>query len=89
MAINLDAFTKTHHPLGRPLLVISGSKGVLCCGYLSLESLERNGDAGAIVKGVNCYDDMLAADIKAVTPQAEALGVEPGMSGAQALELFR
>jgi len=88
MAIDLDEFTKTHHPLSRPLLVISGSKGVLCCGYLSLESLERNGDAGAIVKGVDCYNDMLKAEIKAVTLQAEALGVKPGMTGAEALEIF-
>lgn len=89
MAIDLNEFNKTHHPLSRPLLVISGSKGVLSCGYLSLESLERNGDAGAIVKGVNCYDDMLSAEIKAVTPQAAALGVKTGMTGAEALEIFR
>lgn len=89
MAIDLNDFDKTRHPLKRPLLVISGDKGVLSCGYLSIESLERNGDAGAIVRGVDTFEDMLEAEIQAVTPQAAELGVTVGMKGADALEIFR
>ncbi|MCR9292968.1 MAG: DUF1805 domain-containing protein [bacterium] len=87
--MNLDDFQKTCHQLKRPLLVISGSKGCLTCGYLSMDSFERNGDAGAIVRGVDTYQDMLEAEVQAVSSLAEKLGVRVGMTGAQALELFR
>lgn len=87
--MNLDEFQKTHHPLQRPLLVISGQKGCLTCGYVSLDSLERNGDAAAIVRGVDNYDDMLVAMVQDVSSRGRELGVEPGMTGAQALERFR
>ena len=87
--MNLDDFQKTCHQLKRPLLVISGSKGCLSCGYLSMTSFERNGDAAAIVRGVDTYDDMLVAKVQEVSNLVRELGVEPGMSGQQALELFR
>ncbi len=87
--MNLDDFEKTCHQLKRPLLVISGSKGCLTCGYLSMDSFERNGDAAAIVRGVDTWDDMLKATVQAVSSEADALGVKPGMSGEQALKLFR
>lgn len=87
--MDLSSFTKTCHQLQRPLLVISGSKGVLSCGYLSVEAFERNGDAGAIVRGVENYQQMLEAKVQAVSTKASALGVQIGMTGAEALELFR
>lgn len=88
MSLNLDDFEKTCHQLKRPLLVISGSKGCLTCGYLSMDSLERNGDAGAIVRGVDTYEDMLEAEVQAVSSLAEELGAKPGMKGREVLELF-
>ncbi|HBE67661.1 MAG TPA: DUF1805 domain-containing protein [Planctomycetaceae bacterium] len=87
--LDLDNFSKTCHQLSRPLLVISGAKGCLTCGYLSMDSFERNGDAAAIVRGVDTYDDMLTASVKSVSSRAEALGVRPGMTGAEALALFQ
>ncbi len=89
MPVDLDDFTKTCHQLQRPLLVISGSKGCLTCGYLSMDSFERNGDAAAIVRGVDTYDDMLKAEVQAVSSRAAALGAKPGMQGAEVLALFR
>lgn len=88
MSIDLDQFTKTCHPLKRPLLVISNSVGCLTCGYLSLDSFKRNGDAGAIVRGVDTYEDMLTAEVKAVSSRAEELGAKVGMTGEAVLELF-
>jgi uncharacterized protein YunC (DUF1805 family) len=85
----LDEFQKTCHQLSRPLLVISGTKGCLTCGYLSMESFEKNGDAAAIVRGVDTYDDMLVATVREVSSLGRKLGVEPGMTGRQALEIFR
>ena len=87
--MNLDSFQKTCHQLKRPLLVVSGSKGCLTCGYLSMASFERNGDAAAIVRGVDNFEDMLEATVQEVSSAGEALGVRPGMSGEEALELFR
>jgi uncharacterized protein YunC (DUF1805 family) len=86
--MDLSQFKKTNHPLSRPLLVVSGSRGVLSCGYLSLDAFERNGDAGAIVKGVDTYEDMLVAEVKAVSTRARELGVVVGMTGAEALKRF-
>jgi uncharacterized protein YunC (DUF1805 family) len=54
-----------------------------------MDSFERNGDAAAIVRGVDTYDDMLVATVKEVSSLGRKLGVEPGMTGEQALEIFR
>lgn len=86
--MNLDQFQKTCHQLKRPLLVISGDKGCLTCGYLSMDSFERNGDAAAIVRGVDNYEDMLVAIVQEVSSSGQALGVKPGMTGQEALERF-
>ena len=81
--------TQTRHELKRPLLVVSGSKGCLSCGYLNVDSFDRNGDAGAIVRGVDTFDDMLIAQVQQVSKLASELGVHVGMSGRETLELFR
>ncbi|MEM0926269.1 MAG: DUF1805 domain-containing protein [Planctomycetota bacterium] len=88
MAFDWNGFTKTRHPLRRPLLVVSNDVGCLTCGYLSLDSFERNGDAAAIVRGVDHFEDMLAAEIRAVSSRAADLGVKEGMSGEEALEIY-
>lgn len=67
------------------LLVIQGSKGMLGCGYLSLETAEKMKDALAIVTGVSSYEDMLKASVKKVSIEAVKLGVQPGMTGEEAL----
>lgn len=68
------------------ILVIRAGQGILGCGYISTETAAKVGDALAVVSGVSCYDDMLAAAVKAVSPGAEALGVRPGMTGREALK---
>ncbi len=82
-------FNLTRHELKRPLLVVSGSRGCLSCGYLNVDSFDRNGDVGAIVRGVDNFDDMLDAQVQQVSKLASELGVQVGMSGRDALELFR
>ncbi|MEM7806772.1 MAG: DUF1805 domain-containing protein [Planctomycetota bacterium] len=85
---DLSNYRVLDHAFNRPLLVISGRRGSLCCGYIALDVLERNGDAAAIVRKVDTPDAMLAATVSAVTSAAEALGVVVGMSGAEALKHF-
>ena len=71
---------------GVKILLIKGNKGALGCGYINLAAAEKFGHALAIVSGVADYNDMLAAEVKAVSPSAAALGVTIGMSGKDALK---
>jgi len=61
-----------------PLLLIVGRKGFVMCGYLNLDAAEKIGAAAAVVSGVNSFEDVLNAEIKAATSKAKALGLEPG-----------
>ena len=67
------------------LLLIKAKNGFLGCGYVSLETAERVGDAAVIVSGVKNFDDMLAAKVKAMSSAAAARGVTAEMTGRQAL----
>ena len=85
---NMDFRADTVPVQGAKLLVIQGSRGMLGCGYLNLATADKLGHALAVVTGVSCYDDMLAAEVKAVSPAAATLGVTAGMTGADALKKF-
>ena len=67
------------------ILVIRATHGLLGCGYISVDTAAKVGDALAVVSGVSSYEDMLHASVKAVSPAAEALGVRLGMTGHDAL----
>lgn len=84
--MNLDAFEKFHVALKSPLLVIKAPKGVMGCGYLNIETFNRTGEAAVIVRGVNTHEDMLQVKVVAVSEAARALGIEVGVTGAEALE---
>lgn len=84
--MNLESFEKFHIALQSPLLVIKAPKGVMGCGYLNIETFNRTGEAAVIVRGVNTHEDMLKAKVVAASTAAQALGIEPGMTGAEALQ---
>ena len=67
------------------ILIIKAPRGFLGCGYFSLETAEKLGDAAVIVKGVKNFDDMLAAQVKGQSPAAAAVGITAGMTGREAL----
>lgn len=67
------------------ILVIQGNRGILGCGYLSVETADKLGHALAIVTGVASFDDMLSATVSKVSAAATALGVKTGMTGQTAL----
>lgn len=67
------------------ILVIAAPKGMLCCGYISMEAAEKFNDPAAVVTGVKTFEDMLNASVVKVSSSAAALGVVPGMSGREAL----
>jgi len=83
--MNLDSYEKFHVALKSPLLVIKAPKGVMGCGYLNIETFNRTGEAAVIVRGVNTHEDMLKVKVVAVSDAARALGIEPGITGAEAL----
>ena len=82
----LDAFSvKTENSV---ILLIRSEKGMLGCGYFSIDAANKLGDALAIVTGVKDFDDMLKSKIKSVSIKAKELGISEGMTGKEALELI-
>ena len=75
-------------PGSPPLLLVIGNKGFVMCGYLNMEAAESLGVCAATVIGVKSFEDVLEAEIKAVTTKAQKLGVKTGMRGKQAVKLM-
>ena len=73
---------------GAPLLVARGAKGFVMCGYLDIAAADKFNTAAAVVRGVKTIDELLAKPVAAVSRAAEELGVQPGMTGREALERF-
>lgn len=70
------------------ILAIRAERGLLGCGYLSIETADRLGDALAVVRGVRSYEDMLSAEVVATSRRAAKLGVTPGCTGLEALRIL-
>ena len=77
---------KVELPSSPPLLLIVGDKGFIMCGYLNIEVAEKLQVAAAVVSGVKNFDDVLNAEIKAVTSRAKELGINVGLKGKEALK---
>ena len=87
--MNWDGLERHRIDLKLPLLVVRGSRGLLACGYLSVATFDRTGEAAAIVTGVKTFEDMLAANVSAVSQEGAKLGLAVGMSGAEVVEAIR
>lgn len=77
---------KVELPGSPPLLLVIAEKGFVMCGFLNVDSAEKLGVAAAMVSGVKTFDDVLNAQVKAVTSKAKNLGVEVGMKGSDTLK---
>jgi uncharacterized protein YunC (DUF1805 family) len=73
---------------GAPLVLARGGKGFVMCGFLDLHTAEKVNAPAAIVRGVQTVDDLLAKPVVGATAAALALGVRPGMTGYEALEIL-
>ena len=80
-SMNWKGLTKEEIQLRLPLLVIKGAKGFLGCGYINIETCNKTGEACGIVIGVKTHDEMLSAEVKAVSQEAARLGVRVEMKG--------
>ena len=67
------------------ILLIKAEHGFLGCGYFSLATAEKVGDAAVIVSGVKNFEEMLAAKVKGFSPAAAGRGVTAEMTGKEAL----
>lgn len=67
------------------ILIIAAPKGMLCCGYISMDAAEKFGDPAVMVTGVKNFEDMLNATVVKISSAAAALGVSSGMTGKEAL----
>lgn len=67
------------------LILAVAPKGFIMCGYLDLEVAEKLKDAAAVVSGVSSIEELLVKPVVKVTPQAQKLGILPGISGKDAL----
>lgn len=72
-------------PESPPLLLVIANKGFMMCGLLNIDVAEKFGAIAAMVVGVKTFEDVLNAEVKAVTSRAKALGVNVGTRGLEAL----
>ena len=69
-----------------PFLIIrTEDKSFLACGFLDIAAADGLFACAAKVKGVRTFDDMMTAEVVAVTKAAEQKGVKVGMTGKEAL----
>jgi len=71
-----------------PVVMIIGRVGFVCCGFLNMEAAEKLNVAAAMVMGVQSFDDVLHAEVRAATSKAQAHGIKVGMRGKDALKLL-
>ncbi|MDD5020763.1 MAG: DUF1805 domain-containing protein [Endomicrobiaceae bacterium] len=70
------------------LLMITGARGYIMCGYLNINTAQKRGDVACIVTGVKTIEDVINSNIVALTAEAQKLGVTMGMSVKEVLQKF-
>lgn len=73
-------------PDSPPLLLVVAEKGFVMCGFLNVDVAEKLDIVAAMVSGVDNFEDVLAAEVKAFTSKAKTLGISAGMRGIDALK---
>ena len=79
---------------GGQFVLIIAAKGIVACGVIDPVVMNRFGAAVAVARGTPqrplvTAEDLLQARIAEATDAAVALGITPGMTGAEALEKLR
>lgn len=67
------------------LIFVKTLSGIVGCGFFDLEIFSQKNIAAAKVTGIASIEELLAGKISAITPQAKELGLEPGMTGEEAV----
>jgi len=79
---------KVDLPDSPPLVMIIGKTGFVMCGFLNMEAAEKLNVTAVMVGGVRNFDDVLEAEVKAVTSRAVKKGIKVGMKGKDAVKLL-
>jgi uncharacterized protein YunC (DUF1805 family) len=90
---NGTAIGMSHRWIGGQYCSILTAAGIVGCGIYSLDAPAEFGQAIAIAKGTPAApltepEELLDAKIVGCTPQAAALGIRPGITGREAVELL-
>lgn len=64
-----------------PLIVVRSSKGYVMCGYLDMNIANKLGDVAAKVTGVSSIENVLDAEVVALSDEAINQGLELGITG--------
>jgi uncharacterized protein YunC (DUF1805 family) len=75
-------------PDSPPLLMIIGQTGFVGCVFINIKAAEKLNVAAATVTGVKSFEDVLNAEIRAVTSRAQGKGVKVGTKGKDAIALL-
>lgn len=60
------------------LIVLSGKKGFIMCGYLNLAVANKFGDVAVKITGVSSIKNALAAKVHSASAQAKRLKIKKG-----------
>ena len=73
---------------GHPnMLVLTGRRGYIMCGYLNMEAAESFGDAACVISG-SSFGELLQNPVKALSAKAGELGIREGMTGEEAFRIL-
>ncbi|HJK18594.1 MAG: YunC family protein [Candidatus Methanocorpusculum faecipullorum] len=70
------------------LIFVKTSSGIVGCGFFDLAAFEKFGIPAAKVTGISTIEDLLKGSVSAATPAAVLRGVNPGMSGEEAVRIL-
>lgn len=70
------------------LLIITGKKGYIMCGYLNINTAQKRSDVACVVTGVKTIEDMLNSKVVALTSQAQSIGITMSMEVRKVLEIL-
>ncbi|UCD14846.1 MAG: DUF1805 domain-containing protein [Candidatus Omnitrophota bacterium] len=74
--------------LSKNLIVLKGSKGYICCGYLNLSAAEKFKDAAVKIVKVSTIEEALKAKVWAVSSAARKLGIYKGQPVRDVLKII-
>ena len=75
-------------PESPQLLLVIVEKGFVMCGFLNIEAADKLKVAAVMVGGVKSFDEVLRAEVRAVTSKASKIGIGLGTTGKDAIRLL-
>ena len=70
------------------LIVLSGKKGYVMCGYLNLKAAQKFNDVAVKITGVSTINEALNSQVHSCTTGARALGIKKGQRIKEVLSII-